>query len=114
MQLRADIGDAGKCQHVIVAEVDRAAGRGGKQRIKFPRRKPGTIVGMRDIDLVQLDFTEVGDGDVAGAEHELVGAAEPGQRVEHLAVAETTIEGVGAGVAGELIAELRAEQVGDI
>ena len=111
MQRCADIRNAGERQDVVIAEVDRVARGGGKERVKLGSRETGTVVGMRDIDLVSLDLAEIGDDDVTGIEHEFVGAAEPGQRVHHVAAAKATVEGVGAGVAGEIIAEMRSGQV---
>ena len=69
---------------------------------------------MRDIDNVMLGLAEIGDGDVAGVENEGVGAAEPGQGIVRVVAAEAAVEDVVVIVAGEVIAELRAEQVGDI
>src|SRR5207302_9307495 len=57
---------------------------------------------------------EIGDDDMAGVENEGVGAAEPGQGIGCVVAAEAAIEDVGVAVAGEIIAELRAEQIGNI
>ena len=82
---------------------------------KFLRiAEAGAIVGVRDIDQVMIGLAEIGDGDVTGVEHEFVGAAQSGQDVLCVAVAKPAIEAVGIIVSGEIVAELRAEQVIDI
>ena len=61
---------------------------------------------MRDIDKITFIVVEIGNRDMATVENEPIGAAEPGQRIVHVVAAKTTVEDVGAGVAGEIIAEL--------
>jgi hypothetical protein len=114
LQLLADVCNASECQDVVVAQIDAVACGGRKQRIQLVDREAGAVVGMRDIDMVIFGVVKIGDRDMAAIENEGVGAAEPGQGIVHVVAAKTAIKDVTAGVAGEVIAELRAEQVGDI
>ena len=114
MELRAYVRDVGERHDVSVAEVDGIACRAGKQGSQLRVAEAGAIVGVRDIDQVMIGLAEIGDGDVTGVEHEFVGAAQSGQDVLCVAVAKPAIEGVGIIVSGEIVAELRAEQVIDI
>ena len=69
---------------------------------------------MRDIDNVVLALAEIGYRDVTVVENERIGAAEPSQGIVDVAAAVAAVEDVGIVVARKIIAELRAEQVGDI
>src|SRR6185437_518101 len=74
----------------------------------------GAVVGMRDIDNVKLGLAEIGDRDVTVVENEGIGAAAPGQGIVDVVATVAAVENVVVVVAREVIAELRAEQVGDI
>ena len=69
---------------------------------------------MRDIDPVKVSLAEIGDRDVTAVENEAVSAAEPGQGIVDVAAAVATVENIVVNIAGEIIAELRAEQVSDV